>query len=92
MNESLMDTFKRYYADYRVAANVDQSFSDAYKAIAYHVINQTEQFAQGGNLDEVQNVIREFKEIGLSVGPSNDALKERFEQELVEQVLDREGK
>ncbi|NOU89822.1 hypothetical protein GC102_29315 [Paenibacillus sp. LMG 31460] len=89
MDETLMATFKRYYADYRGAANVDQSFSDAYQAIAYHVIEQTEQFAQEGNLADIQNLIREFKEIGLVVGPSNDSLKERFEQELVEQVLDR---
>jgi soluble cytochrome b562 len=89
MDETLIETFKRYYADYRGAATVDQSFTDAYQAIAYYVIDQTEQFAQRGNLEEIQNMIREFKEIGLSVGPSNDALKERFEQELVEQVLDR---
>lgn len=90
MNETLMETFKRYYADYRSAANMDQSFTDAYQAIAYHVIERTEQYAQGGNLEEIQNMIREFKEIGLVVGPSNDSLKERFEQELVEQVLNRE--
>jgi hypothetical protein len=89
MDETLMATFKRYYADYRGAENVDQSFSDAYQAIAYHVIEQTDQFAQEENLAGIQTLIREFKEIGLVVGPSNDSLKELFEQELVEQVLDR---
>lgn len=87
MEESLLMTFKRYYADYREAEGVDESFSDAYQAIAYHVINQTEQYVQEGNLSEIQNLIREFKEIGLSVGPSNDSIKEQFELELVEQVL-----
>ncbi|MDU0203963.1 MULTISPECIES: hypothetical protein [Paenibacillus] len=88
MNETLMETFKRFYADYRVAANVEQSFTDAYQAIAYHVIEQTDHLAQSGNLEGVQNIVREFKEISLSIAPSNDALKERFEQELVEDMLD----
>lgn len=90
MDETLMETFKRYYADYRGSANTDQSFTDAYQAIAYHVIEQTEHYAQGGDLEKIQNIIREFKEISLFIGPSNDSLKERFEQELVEEVLNRE--
>ncbi|NOV00068.1 hypothetical protein [Paenibacillus planticolens] len=89
MNETLMETFKRYYTDYRGSANMDQSFTDAYQAVAYHVIAQTDYFAQGGNLEAIQNMIREYKEISLSVAPSNDALKERFEQELVEDMLNR---
>ncbi|MBP1966834.1 hypothetical protein [Paenibacillus aceris] len=89
MNETLMETFKRYYADYRGSANMEQSFTDAYQAMAYHVIEQTDHFAQGGNLEAIQNMIREYKEIGLAVAPSNDALKERFEQELVEEMLNR---
>ncbi|GGA09091.1 hypothetical protein GCM10008018_63440 [Paenibacillus marchantiophytorum] len=89
MNESLMDTFKRYYADYRSAANVDESFADAYHAISYHVINQTEQLANQGNLDDIQQLIREFREFRFSEGSSTDALKEHFEQELVQKVLDR---
>ncbi|MEC0232661.1 hypothetical protein [Paenibacillus alba] len=89
MNETLMDTFKRYYEDYRSASNVDQSFKDAYQAISYHVIDVTEQLAHKGNLTDIQQLIREFREIGLATGPSNDAMKDRFEQELVEKVLDR---
>ncbi len=89
MEESLMDTFKRYYADYRGAEGVDQSFTDAYQAMAFHVINQTEHFVQQGNLHDIQNLIREFKEIELSTSPSNDSLKEQFEQELVVQELNR---
>lgn len=89
MNETLMETFKRYYADYRGSANMEQSFTDAYQAMAYHVIEQADHFAQGGKLEAIQNMIREYKEIGLSVAPSNDALKERFEQELVEEMLNR---
>ncbi|MFD0695099.1 hypothetical protein ACFQZT_13405 [Paenibacillus sp. GCM10027628] len=89
MEETLIQTFKRYYADYRAAVDVDQSFTDAYQAIAYHVIEQTGQLAQEGNLDGIQNLVREFNEIQLSVGGSNDSVKERFEQELVENMLDR---
>lgn len=70
MNETLMETFKRYYADYRAAANVEQSFTDAYQAIAYHVIEQTDHLAKSGNLEGIQNMVREFKEIGLSIAPA----------------------
>lgn len=89
MDETLIQTFKRYYADYRAAVDVDQSFADAYRAIAYYVIDQTGQLAQEGKLEDIQNLVREFKEIRQSVGGSNDSVKERFEQELVENVLNR---
>ncbi|KRE96834.1 hypothetical protein ASG89_30330 [Paenibacillus sp. Soil766] len=89
MDETLIQTFKRYYADYRGAEDVDQSFTDAYQAMTFHVINQTEHYVQEGNLNKIQNLIREFKEMGLSLGPSNDSLKEQFEQELVQQELNR---
>ncbi|TXK72108.1 hypothetical protein [Paenibacillus sp. N3.4] len=89
MNESLMDTFKRFYADYRTAANVEQSFTDAYQAVAFYVIEQTSQLAQESKLDDIKQLTREFKEIRFAISPSNDALKERFEQELVEKMLDR---
>jgi soluble cytochrome b562 len=89
MEETLIQTFKRYYADYRAATNVDESFSDAYQALAYHVIEQTGQLAQEGNVAEIQNVVREFTEIRNSTGGSNDSLKDSFEQELVENMLNR---
>jgi hypothetical protein len=89
MEDSLLDTFKRYYADYRGAAPIDQSFAEAYQALTYHVINQTEYYVQQENLQEIRNLIWEFKEMGLQLGPSNDSLKEQFEQELVEQLLNR---
>ncbi|MDR6881483.1 hypothetical protein [Bacillus sp. 3255] len=88
---TLMETFKRYYADYRGSADMDQSFTDAYQAIAYHVIEQTSHYAEDGDMDKIQSLIRQFKEISLSIAPSNDSLKERFEQELVEEVLNRNG-
>ncbi|MDQ0901588.1 hypothetical protein [Paenibacillus sp. V4I7] len=89
MDETLIQTFKRYYADYRAAADVDQSFADAYQAIAYHVIELTGRLAQEGKLTDIQNLVGEFKEIQLSISQSNDSLKEHFEQELVETMLDR---
>ncbi|MEW9702893.1 hypothetical protein [Paenibacillus sp. SI8] len=89
MGETLIETFKRYYADYRTATDADQSFADAYQALAYHVIEQTGRLAQEGNLADIQNVVREFTEIRHATGGSNDSLKDSFEQELVENVLDR---
>ncbi|MGG1552307.1 MULTISPECIES: hypothetical protein [Paenibacillus] len=91
MNDSLLSTFKKYYEDYREGAGVDQSFTDAYQATAFHVIHQTEQYAQEGKLTEIQNVIREFHELGLQVGTSNDALKEQFELDLIGRILDHPG-
>ncbi|MFC5447513.1 hypothetical protein [Paenibacillus aestuarii] len=89
MNETLIETLKRYYADYRSAADSDQSFEDAYQALAYHVIEQTGQLAQEGKLTDIQNLIAQYHELRFSTGYSNDSLKERFEQELVEGMLDR---
>ncbi|NEW08562.1 hypothetical protein GK047_21415 [Paenibacillus sp. SYP-B3998] len=89
MDEALIQTFKNYYAGYRTATNVDQSFSDAYQALAYHVIEQTGQFADKGKLGEIQTLVREFKNIQLAISPSNDSVKEQFEQELVEHLLNR---
>lgn len=89
MEETLLETFKRYYADYRGAEGVDESFADAFQAMTFHVIHQTEQYAHQGNLQEIQNLVHAFKEISLSMSPSNDSLKEQFEQELVVQELNR---
>ncbi|UJF32137.1 hypothetical protein [Paenibacillus hexagrammi] len=84
-----METLQRYYADYRTAADADQSFKDATQAIAYHVIEQTDRLAHEGDLPTIQSLMREYNEIRLKVGVSNDSLKERLEQELVERLLER---
>ncbi|MCD1259707.1 hypothetical protein B5M42_012775 [Paenibacillus athensensis] len=87
MEETLMHTFKRYYAGYRAAENAATSFDDALQALAHYVIDRTESLAQEGRLDEVKSLTREFIRIREQSGGSNDTLKERLERELVEEVL-----
>jgi|GEM_PF-2183416 len=87
MEETLMQTFKRYYAGYRAAENADASFDDALQALAHYVIDQTDSLAQEGLMDEVKSLTREFIRIREQTGGSNDTLKERLERELVEEVL-----
>jgi hypothetical protein len=81
MEETLIQAFKRFYADYRAVLGVDESFDGSLQVLPYYVIDQTEIMAQEGNVDKIRNLIREFNEIRVSTYGSNDSVKERFEQE-----------
>ncbi len=79
--ETLIQRFKRYYTNNRKAANSEVSFSDAFLTLMYFVINRVDELADTGNLVEVKDVLRQFREIRDSIQDSNDSVNERFEQE-----------
>lgn len=84
MEQTLIETFKAYYFDYRTVEDVDSSFEDALAAVAFAVIEKTGALADEGDLDGIRSLVREYKEIRLSTLGSNDSVKERFEQEYEE--------
>jgi hypothetical protein len=85
MRVTLIQIFKRFYADYRKTSDVDTSFNSAKEALAYYVIDQTGVLADERDNDGIRGLIREFTEIRESTHGSNDSVKERFELEYSEE-------
>jgi len=85
-HEAVIERFKRYYADYRAAGDPDSSFASAYEALIYSVLDEVGQLAEEGRLEPIRGRIRELNEIRMSIGGSNDSVKERFEAELRERA------
>jgi hypothetical protein len=84
--ETLIEQFKRYYQDYRGSADVDTSFDNAFEALMFSVIDQAGDMAERDDSNAIRNMVREFREIHLSVQGSNDSVKERFEREIRERA------
>ena len=85
-DETMIERFKRYYADYRAAGDPDASFASAYEALVYSALDEVGRLAEEGRLEAIRDRIREMNEIRMSIGGSNDSVKERFEAELRERV------
>jgi hypothetical protein len=84
VNETLIQTLKRYYADYRTLSEPIDSFAAALEALPYHVIDKIEELVQAGRYEDIKRLVREFREIHESTYGSNDSVLERFEEEYVE--------
>ncbi|MFD2611018.1 hypothetical protein [Paenibacillus gansuensis] len=84
--ETLIQQFKRYYFDYRGAAETDSAFADAFQALTYRVIGRLEEAVHNENLHASRELLREYGEIRSSTYGSNDSVKERFEAEFQERT------
>ena len=84
--ETLIEQFKRYYADYRKTSDMNTSFISAYEALTLSVIDQVDDFADKSDVSAIRNVVREYREIRISIQGSNDSVKERFEREYQKHV------
>lgn len=84
--ETLIEQFKRYYQDYRNADDVDESFDNAFAALTFSVIDQAGDMAERDDSEAIRRMVREFREIHLSIQGSNDSVKERFEREIREKA------
>ena len=88
MAETLIQTFKRYYSDYRTTSNAEDSFSASLQSLTFHVIDQAELLAEDGKIEDTKSLLRQFQEIRQSTYGSNDSVKERFEAEYLERKPD----
>ncbi len=85
-DETLIQRLKRYYADYRLSENPDESFRDACAALSLSVLDTVGELADREDCAAIRNVLREYREIRSSVSGSNDSVKERLERELRERA------
>jgi hypothetical protein len=87
MKETLIQAFARYYSDYRAVSSTEESYTDAFEALAYYVIAQIGILADEGKLDEVRLLVHEFMDLKLTKFGSNDSLQEQFEAKLASKTL-----
>jgi hypothetical protein len=87
MRETLLQAFQRFYSDYRTISEADDSYNDAFEALAYYVIAQVGILADEGKLDEIRYMVQEFMDLKLTKFGSNDSLQEQFEDVFTSKVI-----
>jgi hypothetical protein len=87
MRETLLQAFERFYSDYRDISGTQDSYADAFEALAYYVIAQVGILADEGKLDEVRYLVQEFMDLKLTSFGSNDSLQEHFEARFASKAM-----